>query len=477
MLFSERVFIDEIKKNNNKMGVQLPVVESDVKELCMMNSEFIEKMTKAGNGATGACASFVQNFDKLPISAWAIDEKTGDWETKAKERRQKVAVDKLNGICHEIYRQVDILLKAAKRYEVSLEEAKCWEILGEANWDMEKAQEIAKVPKFGSKPMLREPDFAEREFKAAALLNENRGYLGKAGEEPFTLSQEFLKIVGTDKYNEPAKLVPIVDCDDDEKTTKDTKRVIVLDCVRTFACEDHRKKLEQFLYGCSVEFGDYQQGMAHVSGLLLLTLSENEAIRIIRKFNNEIIPGHWKHESTPFGSNSYVLFHVIDKHLPEINAHFGTVRLYPEMYTRKWFCGLAMHALDVQLVYKFWKQLLTRGFEYLISFGMAVLTHFKERLLETDNIAEMLNVVALFETAGVTFEDQVAILDIASSTDFTADIGTGNDLEELRKQLYEKHLKERMERGKQEVEEEEDECQMCDDGMYSLLISFIYALQ
>eukprot|EP01060_Flectonema_neradi_P024497 TRINITY_DN3339_c0_g1_i1.p1 TRINITY_DN3339_c0_g1~~TRINITY_DN3339_c0_g1_i1.p1 ORF type:complete len:476 (+),score=103.51 TRINITY_DN3339_c0_g1_i1:60-1487(+) len=443
--------------------VKLPVLENDLEELTKMNPDFLKKMKEAGNGATGACASFVQNFERLPISAWAL-EKTGDWEAKAKERRQTVVVDKLNQICHEVYRLVDTLLKSAKRFEVALTEQKCWEVLGNAEWNLDKAMELAKVPLFGSKPMLREPDFGEREFKGAALLNENRGYLGRAGEKPFELTREYLDLVDG-VSEEPARLIPIVDCETDEKSTKDTKRVIVLDCVRTFACDDHRKKLEQFLYGASVEFGDYQQGMAHVSALLLLTMSEDEAIRVVRKFNNEIIPGHWKHESTPFGSNSYVLYHVIEKHMPEINEHFATVRLYPEMYTRKWFCGLAMHALDIELVYRFWKQLLIRGFEYLISFGMAVLTHFKQRLLDTDNIAEMLNIVALFESVGVTHADQVAILDIADSTDFTNDIGTGDDLEALRKELYKKHLEERMESGKQEVEEEEDECQMCDNGV------------
>ena len=148
----------------------------------------------------------------------------------------------------------------------------------------------------------------------------------------------------------------------------------------------------------------------------------------------------------------------------------------PEVYTRKWFCGLGLHCLDVELVYRFLKNLLERGFEYLMSFGMAVLAHFEERVLETDGIGEIIALMALDRTkAGVTREDQEAILDIADKTDYSADLGTPEELDAKREKLYELHLKVRMERAAAalaEADEDQELCQNCDKGMPFLCIFF-----
>ena len=256
--------------------------------------------------------------------------------------------------------------------------------------------------------------------------------------------------------------------------------------------------------------------MAHVAALLLLTLKEDDVIVILRKINSEIIPGHWKHESDGFGTNAYVfqvmssdsyylislLFpfrwfffffatlyshryrqhthspthpqqSVVENNHPEFNKHFldSSLNLLPEMYTRKWFCGLGLHCLDVEHVYRFLKNLLSRGFEYLMSFGVAVLVHFRERLLELDGIGGLLEVLMLAEKAGVTAEDQVAILDKADATDFSSDLGNEDELDALRKKLYETHLRERMEKAaacaKEAEEDEGDMCTVCDSGMPS----------
>eukprot|EP01059_Diplonema_ambulator_P022775 TRINITY_DN38109_c0_g1_i1.p1 TRINITY_DN38109_c0_g1~~TRINITY_DN38109_c0_g1_i1.p1 ORF type:complete len:485 (+),score=191.93 TRINITY_DN38109_c0_g1_i1:38-1456(+) len=437
--------------------VTLPVEEATYAELTLLNDEWKAKVKKVGGDWTTACVSFVQNFEKIPVGAW------GEEEEKAKERKAKVGVTKLNEICHKAYCMVYEIKSLAKRNGVEMEEQKVWDILAECKWNQTDAVVKADI-KLENKPLLREPDFGEREFTKAALLNEDRGYLGSAGEKPFELTSDFVSLLGEDADRSPANLVVIRNRDGE------LERVIVQDCIRTFAGEDHRRRLEVFLNGAYIEFGNYSQGMAHVAAFLLLTLTEDDVIAILRVINKKIIPAHWKHESDGFGANAYVFQHVVEKHHPEFNEYFmGSDRnLLPEMYTRKWFCGLGLHCLDIELVYRFLRCLLKRGFEYLISFGMAVLVHLKERIMETDSCGELIHILALNPKAGVERADQEAILDLADTFDFSEDLGDEEALEKLRKELFDTHLKDRIERAKKlqaEAAEDEDICEECDRGL------------
>ncbi|KAJ9471286.1 putative GTPase activating protein [Diplonema papillatum] len=438
---------------------QLPVT-TDFAELTKLNAAHAKTLLELANSdITAACAAFVQNVDKLPLDAWDETNKSDNWEPAARERKEKVAVSKLNSICHEAYSLVHEMVAAGKRLDVKLSEPDCWKHLAEAQWSLEAARKAAGLSKHNTKPLLQEPDFLERELTKAALLNENRGFLENAGEKPFELTADWISLLGPDANLAPAKLVDIKERDGD------LERVIILDCVRTFACVDHQTRLEVFLNGAFQEFGNYSQGMAHVAALLLLTLPENDVIALLRKFNAEI-PGHWKHESDGFGANAYVFKHIAAKHVPDVMKHFDDNGLtFPEMYTRKWFCGLGLHCLDVENVYTFLRAFLVRGFEYLISFGIAVLSHFKERLLETeaDEIGPVMKLLALDEGAGVTADDQVAILELAAKGDYTSDLGTPKELEELRKEMYDKNLKQRMEQAKAAAAAAKDDDEICEE--------------
>eukprot|EP01061_Rhynchopus_euleeides_P008684 TRINITY_DN17833_c0_g1_i1.p1 TRINITY_DN17833_c0_g1~~TRINITY_DN17833_c0_g1_i1.p1 ORF type:complete len:491 (+),score=201.33 TRINITY_DN17833_c0_g1_i1:49-1473(+) len=442
------------------MGIELPV-RVKFQELTLLNDEHAKKILDTVDGdVTSAIPSFAQNLESLPLSAWA-ESQEGNWEAKAKDRKQCVRIQKVNEICHEVYSHVFEVKETAKRHGGSVEEAQCWKLLRENKWSIVDAITHLGV-KFNSKPFLREEDFGEREFTKAALLNEDRGFLASAGETPFDLTKDFVDLLG-DADRSPAKLVEIKDRDGQQE------RVIIQDCIRTFAGHDHRKRLEVFLNGAYQEFGNYSQGMAHVAAFLLMTLQEDDVMAILRRINIEIIPGHWKHESDGFGANAYVYQELVKKHFPECNKHFMEVHnILPEVYTRKWFCGLGLHCLDVELVYRFLRNLLKRGFEYLIAFGMSVMEHFKEDVLKVDNPGTLIDLMALdLVKAGVSREDQEAILDLADKADYTGDLGTPAELKAHRTEMYDKHLKERLERAREMIQasaDDDDQCQSCENG-------------
>ena len=233
------------------MGVDLPLREK-FRDLTFLNEEHAAKVLKtAHDDVTSAIASFVQNIESLPIEAWAEDASAEGWETKAKQRKQMIRISKLNDICHEVYTCVYEVQETAKRHGGKQSEDDCWKALRENKWDIAKALPTLGL-KFNQKPFLREADFAEREMTKAALLNENFGYLEKAGEAPFGYAKELTTIIG-DVSKAPAKLVEI------EKRDGELERVIVQDAIRTFAGHDHRIRMEHFLNGAYIEFGNYSQ--------------------------------------------------------------------------------------------------------------------------------------------------------------------------------------------------------------------------
>ena len=248
--------------------MDLPVRDKFV-DLTHVNAEYAKKLlAQSSDDVTGAVATFAQSLEKLPLKAWRVEDDPEDkWEEKAEMRKKRVKVNRINEICLEVYSRVFEVRDTGRRHGRELEESVCWETLWSNKWNVATA--IRKLDiKFQMEPFLVEEDFGEREFRKAALLNEDRGYLGRAGDEPFQLAAELVRLVPDSVDRSPAKLVDIVNRDGE------TERVIVQDCVRTFAGEDHRQRLERFLNGAFQEFGNYSQvwrGMVMLFVLLLCT--------------------------------------------------------------------------------------------------------------------------------------------------------------------------------------------------------------
>eukprot|EP00755_Sulcionema_specki_P030724 Sspe_Gene.95031::Locus_67371_Transcript_1_1_Confidence_1.000_Length_1545::g.95031::m.95031 len=433
--------------------------KTTVKDLTKLRDSWLEKLGDlTNNDDTSMCVAFVQNFETLPSSAWS------DVSSEAQQAKRDVKVAELNDVCHRAYSAVHELIASGKRHSCPITEDKAWAALKKAKWDTEAAHEHAGIVR-KRLPFLEEVDFLDRECSRAALLNEDRGFLKRAGRKAFDLSAHFTSLISGDVDRSPAKIVEI------EEKDGQTERVIIQDCIRTFSCLDHQKRLEAFLNGAFIEFENYNQGMAHVAAFLMLTLPENDVIVLLRKINNDYIPGHWKHESDGFGASAYVYQTILEKYEPEIAEHLKKKDHYlmPEMYTRKWFCGLGLHVLDLEYVYQFLDAFLKRGFEYLIAFAMAFVKHMKSRILDCDDIGVLLKIFMLNQDGGnCTSEDGKAILDLADTLDYRDELGTAEELAAKRKELYDKHLKERMEKAKAALNDAEDtfeECQECDSGM------------
>eukprot|EP00756_Hemistasia_phaeocysticola_P064687 Hpha_TRINITY_DN7993_c0_g2::TRINITY_DN7993_c0_g2_i1::g.146104::m.146104 len=313
-------------------------------------------------------------------------------------------------------------------------------------------------------PLLRESDFCDRECGKAGLLLRDNGYLRRAGDGVFEVTREYITILdevgGVDKS--PAKPVEIANRD------AETERVIIKDVVRAFDCDDHRAVVERFLNGCFIEFGNYAQGMAHVAGLLLLTLEEDEVVAILRKINTDYIRGHWRHEAVGFATDAYVFRHVCLGVFPDVVAHLDALGLEigPEYYCRKWFQQLFLHRLDIEHWYVFFGAFLKNGFAHLIAMGLSVVGEMKDKILATKDVGILMDLLAIEPKMGVTPEDGRRIVDLAGDYLEKAKAALGNqeELHQLRNRMYDTHLRERMEKvaaAAEAAEDDQDEVEKC----------------
>lgn len=440
--------------------------ETPLAELTQLSPEWLKRLcdeTGTDDRLSGA-AAFVQSFKSIPEEAWLTAEQkklpAADREAKIKEKKQKIPVGELNRLCHQTFTKVRHLQEVSERHGKVMDEAECWKVLAKVGWDEAKALDQGGIRLVG--PFLRESDFCDRECGKAALLNEEKGYLRKMGQGIYGVTQGYVQIleeVGTVDRS-PAKLVDI------ENRDGEIERVIIQDCIRTFACEDHRVRLERFLNGSYIEFGNYSQGMAHVAALLMLTEEEDKVMTILRKVNNDYIPGHWEHEATGYAVNAYVFWHVCGSVHKDVLDHLDGMKMMPEMYCRKWFAQLFLHALDIEHWYVFFEAFLRHGFPYLIACGLSVVNFLKDKLIGCDDHGFILKLFAFHPSVGISSADGRAMIDGAMSyLDMVKKtLGTEEDLKQLRAQLYDKHLRARMEeaeRLKALQDEDQDDCDEC----------------
>eukprot|EP00756_Hemistasia_phaeocysticola_P065986 Hpha_TRINITY_DN8928_c0_g1::TRINITY_DN8928_c0_g1_i1::g.80890::m.80890 len=435
-------------------------------QLTQLSPEWLSKMSEqlgTDDKFVGA-TSFVQSFEKIPEEAWLPADKlqlpAPQREAAVRERREKVMVGELNRLCHQAFAKVRHLSEVGKRHGAEIPEEDCWRLLAAVGWDEAKALDKRGIRTVG--PFLQESDFCDRECGRAALLNEEKGYLRKMGQGIFEVTRGYVGIVEGlgDADKRPAQLVDISNRDGE------IERVIVQDCVRTFACEDHRARLERFLNGSYIEFGNYSQGMAHVAALLMLTEEEDDVMVILRKVNNQYIPGHWEHEATGYAINAYVFWHVCKQIHGDAIAHLDGMHMMPEMYCRKWFSQLFLHALDIEHWYVFFESFLRHGFPYLIACGLSVMGYLKDRVLTSNDHGTLLKMFALNPSVGITSLDGRRMID--GATEFLdrvkKTLGSDEELKKLRADLYDKHLRKRMEEAaiqKAKMEEDQDDVEDC----------------
>lgn len=234
---------------------------------------------------------------------------------------------------------------------------------------------------------LSQPDFWQEEGDAP-ILKFDFGWLAGHTDEAIARANAWLPHVGV----EPSR----VDVDT-KPLSSEGARIFRADANRTFRSEPNRLVCIKLLSFSQQKFGDYQQSLGYVAGLLLLFFDPATCFKVLTVLNDspKYLPGYWCGEATACAVDGYVCEGLLKPHM---RAKLKELGLLPETFVQKWFAGLCIHHLPYGLLFDFLDQFFQHGNSFLFQFFLAFFDTFEAEIMSAANNPEA-NMLIRFESA------------------------------------------------------------------------------
>jgi hypothetical protein len=287
--------------------------------------------------------------------------------------------------------------------------------------------------------MIRLEDFWKHE-RNAPLLDLNQGFIENLGDGVFERTGKWPSMLGI------SEVAQITYADDEPE------RIFILDAERTFFGPENRKRLVRILTHLSKKFADYHQALSYVTSFLLLTLDEHTTAAMLSHINShpKFIPGYWRAEAVAFATDAYVFEGLLMKTHPEVAQHLQKNSVQPHTYCQKWFVGLCVNVLPYDALFHFFEAFFDQGFVFLMKFGLSLVEHIKEPLLNAKDPSTIFALLRLDPKAVARQTIAESIVKGAQRYDLT-----NMDFAALRTDAYDRHLRKSLEAAKAQREAEE----------------------
>uniref|UniRef100_A0A7S2Q973 Rab-GAP TBC domain-containing protein n=1 Tax=Zooxanthella nutricula TaxID=1333877 RepID=A0A7S2Q973_9DINO len=240
----------------------------------------------------------------------------------------------------------------------------------------------------GCRGFLSQPDFWDTEGDAPILKFNTNDWLQNHTDEAIAHANGWLASMGI----EPSRL--------DFDTTplsSEGARIFRADANRTYRSEPNRNLMVKLLSFSQTKFGDYQQSLGYVAGLLLLFFDPATVFKVLTVLNDspKFLPGYWRGEATACAVDGYVCLNLLRGPLKTKLLSLG---LLPETFVQKWFAGVCIHHLPYSLLFLFLDRFFASGNRYLFQFFLAFFDEFEQDLMGAASNPEA-NALIRFETA------------------------------------------------------------------------------
>uniref|UniRef100_A0A6B2L7P7 Rab-GAP TBC domain-containing protein n=1 Tax=Arcella intermedia TaxID=1963864 RepID=A0A6B2L7P7_9EUKA len=293
---------------------------------------------------------------------------------------------------------------------------------------------------------LRNSKFLEEE-RNAPLLDRNNNYLeGATLEALFERASEWPGLVGATQGYKVENV-----------GVTNSNRIIMADAERTFLDPTRRKTLVRILSCYENKFGDYHQGLSLFSGFLLLTLPEQAVANIAFALatQSKYIPEYWRAEAVAAATDAYVWEHLLQKHFPELAQCLKSHKVLPETFCQKWFVALCVSVLPFSALFNFFEYFFKQGHLYLFKFGLTLVSTFKDQIFKSQDY-EIYSFLRFDKdlTKKHIATDDIMIDVVERAANFQL---VPFDITSVRKDVYEVHLRARLERARQLQKEAEEE--------------------
>mmetsp|Transcript_67810 Transcript_67810/g.175674 ORF Transcript_67810/g.175674 Transcript_67810/m.175674 type:complete len:307 (+) Transcript_67810:49-969(+) len=179
--------------------------------------------------------------------------------------------------------------------------------------------------------------------------------------------------------------------------TSEGARIFRADANRTYRSEPNRAICIKLLSFAHTKFGDYQQSLGYVAGLLLLFYDPATVFKVLTVLNDspKFLPGYWRGEATACAVDGYVCLGQLRPYLREKLLSLG---LLPETFVQKWFAGLCIHHLPYNLLFPFLDGFFAHGNSFLFQFFLSFFDEFENDIMSAASNPEA-NQLIRFESA------------------------------------------------------------------------------
>eukprot|EP00921_Rhytidocystis_pertsovi_P023666 GHVQ01037941.1.p1 GENE.GHVQ01037941.1~~GHVQ01037941.1.p1 ORF type:complete len:422 (-),score=64.57 GHVQ01037941.1:333-1433(-) len=236
--------------------------------------------------------------------------------------------------------------------------------------------------------MITSKDFWEEEGEAP-ILNRNEGFLeGDEGNVGITRAKGFMEIVESfTKQKTHLEVIP--DCNDEAAL-----RIFRLDAERTFKSHKNREQMIMVLQTLWHELGDYHQGLGFIVAVLLLVLPPQDVVNICVALHRHYVPGYYKSAAAAYVRDAKVYWKLVEKFFPHVAEQMeGSAP--PEAFCSKWFVGLCVHVLPFKALFLFFEGFFSKGVEFLMQFGLALMKNCEADLMSTKDVSRLLAILRL----------------------------------------------------------------------------------
>lgn len=281
---------------------------------------------------------------------------------------------------------------------------------------------------------LGQRDFWEKEGDAPILKFNTGDWLRGHEAEAFRHAQGWLASLGIQQTKMEWDKKPMA---------SEGARIFRADANRTYRSEPNRELMIKLLFMAQLKFGDYQQSMGYVTGLLMLFFDPPTVFKVLTVLNDHpnFLTGYWRGEATACAIDGYVAMSLLCSFGKQtIHDKLMKLGLLPETFVQKWFAGLTIHHLPYHLLVHFLDRFFACGNRYLFQFFLAFFIEFEEDIMNAASNPEA-NKLIRFESAPL--DRLMRVVETASEQRFVDHVARA-DLQRMRCEGFEKNLSKRL---------------------------------
>merc|ERR1712032_1809766 len=277
---------------------------------------------------------------------------------------------------------------------------------------------------------LSQKDFWKEEGDAPILKFNSNDWLQSHTEEAIQHANGLLASIGITQSTIEWDATPL---------NSEGARIFRADANRTFRSEPNRVIMIKLLSFAHTKFGDYQQSLGYVAGILLIFFDPATVFKVLTVLNDspKYLPGYWRGEATACAVDGYVCLRLLR---PPIKDRLLQLGLLPETFVQKWFAGVCIHHLQYHLLFLFLDRFFAKGQQYLFQFFLAFFDEFEEDFLSFTSNPEANQLIRL-ESAP---EERLRRTVEAASESRYVEIVAKLDVHNARTSAFEEHLSRRL---------------------------------